>query len=221
MEPGHVKVNVLYSSIEYDEFIGTVIEIPQGSCYKIGMNVCIILDYNKRSFVLSPNLSSIIVSEECVFELPYIHEDYLSLIVPLIKYGVISFYIIQNYNVTNDTRICIDSQYNIYKAFTKFFKNKLEYHETSRKSFDGASPNILISMKDNILDIDSFDKTHTHVDFNYENIMKAFGKNNVIKVVEYIIKNNIIADVVHICRGDSLSKQNSRSRFFDIINIHI
>ena len=67
-----ICVSILYSSVDYDEFIGCVIDTLPGSKYSKDMMVCIILDYNKQLFNFNSidPLLSLYVSEDYVFALP-------------------------------------------------------------------------------------------------------------------------------------------------------
>jgi hypothetical protein len=215
MEHGKLKVNILYASVDYDELIGKIEECSDKSPYQKGDKVCIILDYKQPSFqVLEPStpFSTLIVSEESCIQLR-VDDETLSQLLPMIKYGTISCYILQEYNITSDTHIKIDASNNIYRIMDKFLKQK-----TVHISQNGHN-DLCISFDDNILCISTNDKKEK-IDFNFESLISVFGFSNIKKIIDYIVERNMLADVIHICRGDSLSRSN-KSRFFDIIdNVH-
>ena len=209
-----MKVSVLYSSLDYDEFIGEVIE-PDESGLKANQKVCVVLDYNNPSFKICENYALRDVPTDCVFQMPDIisEEDYPQ-ILPLIKYGTISCYVMQKYNVTPSTIVSVEANHNIYFLMSKVFK-KITNHVICNSH---RNSNVHITINDNIVDIDAYN-IHEHIDFHFENVINTFGIDNVKKVIEYVVQNNIFADVIHLSRKDSLNRSNGiKSRFFDILD---
>lgn len=216
-----MKVAVLYSSLDYDEFIGEVID-PCGSDLKKNQKVCVILDYNNPSFTIEEidtPLSNLNVLRECVFPMPQsIEESDYPLVLPLIKYGTISCYVMQKYNVTPSTIVSVDASYNICCLMSKLFKKVTNNVLCNSRH---KQPNIQITINENIVDINSAN-THEHIDFHFKNVIGTFGIENVRKVMEYVAQNNIFADVIHLSRTDSLTRsKRTKSRFFDILDISL
>lgn len=212
-----MKVSVLYSSLDYDEFIGEVVD-PEDSPLKKGQKVCVVLDYNNPSFIIEAfePLSNLSVPKDCVFPMPEtIEESDYPQVLPLVKYGTISCYVMQKYNITPNTVVSVDANHNICFLMSKLFR-KVTNHVLCNSHHTPS--NIHITINDNIVDIDS-DNTHEHIDFHFENVIGTFGIDNVKKVVEYVAQNRIFADVIHLSRMDSISRSNgSKSRFFDILD---
>jgi hypothetical protein len=210
---------VSYSSVEFDEFIGIIIDNYGIREFDKGDKVCVVLDYNYPSFyfVKSANpLKELLVSVDSIFKITSaIDDEDLPKIIPLIKYGTICCYIIQNFNINSHSIIHLDASVNIYKLMSNLFKCKTT-HVNSKLS-DNCE--ISISMKDNILNILTKDNHEEHINFHFKNIFDVFGIENVKKVVDYVITNNLLADVIHITPNDFFSRTNKSSRFFDIIEI--
>ena len=218
-----MRVSILYSSLDYDELICEVID-PEDSGLKHGQKVCVILDYNNPIFTISLiedtdyfHLRN--VPSECVFPMPdsIEYNDYPQ-VLPLIKYGTISCYVMQKYNITPNTVVSVDASHNICFLMSKVFK-KITNHVLCNAQHIGS--NVHITINDNIVDIET-DNNHEHIDFHFENVLGTFGIDNVKKVVEYVAQNGIFADVIHLSRTDSLSRSNgSKSRFFDILDFEL
>ena len=215
-----MRVSVLYSSLDYDEFIGEVID-PEDSNLNREQKVCVILDYNKPCFGMLniENFHLKNVPSECVFPMPEnIEYDDYPQVLPLIKYGTISCYVMQKYNITPNTVVSVNASHNICFLMSKLFK-KITSHVLCNS--DHTQSNIHITINDNIVDIDS-ENTHEHIDFHFENVISTFGINNVMKVVEYVGQNGIFADVIHLSRTDSFNRlKNNKSRFFDILDFDL
>lgn len=212
-----MKVSVLYSSIDYDEFIGEVVD-PADSGLRPTQKVCVVLDYSSPSFTiheLQEPLSNMTVPDGCVFPMPdSIEENDYPQVLPLIKYGTISCYVMQKYNVNPSTVVSVDANHNVCFLMSKIFK-KVTSHVLCNST---TASNVHITINNNIVNIDS-GAIHEHIDFHFENVLGTFGVDNVKKVMEYVAQNRILADIIRLSRTDSLSRSNgSRSRFFDILD---
>lgn len=204
-----VRVELLYSCSDYDEFIATVLE--SSGKFLINDTVCVVLDYHTSALIDSG--SCLDVLDKCVFKLPKnIDENDLPRILPIIKYGTFCCYIIQTYHICSTTRVMLDMPKNIGKVMMQFFK-----HKTSMIYDDHVhDADILVSYKNNIADIFQFNVHKVHIDFNFENLVDVFQKSNVEKVIQYILDEHMLADIVQLQRGDVLASSGS-SRFFHII----
>lgn len=220
LKEGFLKVDIIYSSSSYDEFVGKILQTTTTSTFKPQMIVCVVPDFKKPNFIFCKDcpcpLSSIIVSEDCVFEIPSCPDFQIPMIVPLIKYGTICCYLIHVYHFTKRTTVNINCSYNLQRFWINLLTKltKLQFHNINTND----TADISIAYDDNFLDISS-PTSHEHINFNAESIVNVFGRSNVKKVIDYIVNNNITADIIHKCRGETLTKSTSRSRFFDIIDM--
>ena len=213
MQKNMIKIAILYSSLDYDEIIGKILETSDMSEFISGERVCVLLDYTTQCFEVQNE--HIIVSERYVFHLG-IDEIESAQIIPLIKYGTIACYIIQNYNVTADTKILINSRHNIFTALVKFFKYKTQFVSDKPNS----PHNIKVNIEDSEDNITIIQDTNS-ITIPLNNFVNTFGLENIKKVIEFIVQNGLLADVIHISRGNSLSRCSSKSRFFDILDMKI
>ena len=128
-----VKVQILYASADFEEFIASVFE--SSANFKKNEIIYVVLDY--LSFPKIDYFSCIDISESCLLKIPKKTELHdLPRILPMIKYGTISCYIIQKYNIDSNKKIVLDMPNNIRKLMMNFFKQKtlLIYNDIKQKN---------------------------------------------------------------------------------------
>lgn len=213
-------INTLYSTYDYDVILGTITHINNNdninTSFKIGDNVIVIPNYYTFKICLKDPFMSICVSEECIFKIKNNISDISGNILPSIKCGCIANII--NILNTENKKIIIYSEYNIYKLITQFINNIewLDINDNINNSADIINNNNIVYITQSMWFI-NINNIKYCFDLQKNSLIYIFGKN----IISNIINKNIVADIYCIpfkCIIDLYYNNSKKSRFFYVLS---
>jgi hypothetical protein len=208
-----IKILIKYVSNIYDEILGEVEEDCNN--FKKGQAVFAVLDYNCNNFIINNN--HLLVPEKYIFS---IDNEYLPQLLPLLKYGTIIYNSIKLLNITNNSFIEINSEYNIYYLLCKYLepytKNIKWINDINNITKTDIS--IIINGYNVILQNKYMNNSYNLLD---DSIIDIYGLDMIKEALEYTNSHRIYADIIYIYMDELKNlfklETKKKTRFFEII----